>query len=283
MSPKKLLSAALVASTLLVSGVASAATLVTFNPTALNGGAGQLSTNDPNFQAVGFQSNLSSSLVINSNGGSNVGFLETGTIDITSFVDASNTATALLNAGSDYHIFGNFTISGTGNWTGTTYTANQAGLSLVVNLIGDPGAIGGGDTFSLGTATLAPGPALAFAIAFGSVANGASGAAVTSLTADLNFTPAAGTTGIGGFFEAPDPLNLRLSVGNAGGNIQNTAYSVSAGGVVTFTTPIPGTNAGTANVTFVNQTVPEPGALSLAGLALLGVAFARKRKPAAKA
>jgi len=281
MSPKKLLSAALVASTLFVSGVASAATLVTFAPSATNGGAGQLAAADPNFQAVGFQSNLFSSLTINGNAGNNVSFLETGTIDITSFQNALAQLVP-TGVGTNYHIRGDFTISGTGNWSGTQYTANQAGLSFTVNLIGDPGAVGGGDEFSLGTATLAPGPALAFAIAFGNLAPGSSGNALTSLTADLLFTPAAGTTGVGGFFEAPAPFNLNLSVGNAGGNLQNTGYSVDAGGVVTFVNPLPGTNAGTANVTFVNRPVPEPGALSLAGLALLGVAFARKRKPAAK-
>lgn len=283
MSPKKLLSAALVASAFLVSGVAGAATLVTFAPSATNGGAGALSATNANFQAVGFQSNLTSSLTINSNTGSNVLFQETGVIDITSFMSAANLPVN-SGVGTAYHVFGNFSISGTGNWSGSTYTANSAGLNFVVNLIGDPGAIGGGDTFSLGTATLAPGPALAFATAFGSVANGDSGLALTSLTAMLNFTPAAGTAGVGGFFEAPVPLNLLLAVGNAGGNVLNTGYSVSAGGVVTFTTPTPGTNSGTANVTFEAQNrVPEPGALSLAGLALLGVALARKRKAAAKA
>ncbi|MBL0150807.1 MAG: PEP-CTERM sorting domain-containing protein [Ideonella sp.] len=78
------------------------------------------------------------------------------------------------------------------------------------------------------------------------------------------------------------PLNLRISVGNAGGNAQNTGYSVSPTGVVTFTTPLAGTNAGTANVTFVQQ-IPEPGALSLAGLALLGLAFAGKKRKATTA
>lgn len=280
MSPKKLLSAALVSSTLLVSGLASAATTVTFAPSATNGGAGTLNAAQANFQAVGFQSNLFSTLVVNSNSGSNVGFNETGVIDITSFVDASSVAVASGVGGSSYHIFGNFTISGTGNWAGTTYTANQAGLSFVVNLVGDPGVVGG-PTFNLGTATLAPGPALAFAIATGSLAPGASGSAFTSLTALLDFTPAAGTTGVGGFFEAPSPFTLALSVGNAGGNFLNTGYSVDAGGVVTFQNPITGTNPGTANVTFENRTVPEPGALSLAGLALVGVAFARRRKAAA--
>lgn len=277
MFTKTLLSAALVTSSLLVTNLASAATTVTFNPAATNGAQALALSADPTFQAVGFQSNLSSSLVINGNTGVQT-FNETGTIDITSFIDASN-VTVASGVGTNYHILGNFVISGNGAWSGSQYTANPAGLSFIVNLIGDPGALGG-PTVNLGSATLVPGPALAFAIAFGGVANNQSGFAFTSLTANLGFTPGPGTNGAGGFFVNPNPLNLLLSIGNAGGNPQNTGYKVSSTGVVTFTNPIPGTNQGTANVTFV-QAVPEPAALSLVGVALLGAAYASKRKKGA--
>lgn len=275
MFTRTLLSAALVTSSLLFTNLASAATTVTFNPAATNGAQALALSGDAQFQAVGFQSNLASVLTISGNSGVQT-FSETGTIDVTSFVNSAN-ATVASGVFANYHIIGNFSISGSGIWSGSQYTANPAGLSFVVNLIGDPGALGG-PTINLGTATLVPGPAVAFAIAFGSLAPGSSGSALTSLTANMNFTPGPGTNGVGGFFVAPNPLNLLLSIGNAGGNPQNTGYTVAGNGSVSFTNPIPGTNSGTANVTFNQQAVPEPGALSLVAVALLGVAFVSKRK-----
>lgn len=274
MFTKSLLSAALVTSSLFLTNLASAATTVTFSPSATNGVQALALSGNANFQAVGFQSNLSSVLTIAGNAGVQT-FSEIGTVDVTSFVDSSN-ATVASGVFSNYHILGNFSISGSGLWTGTQYTVNPAGLSFIVNLIGDPGVLGG-PTINLGSATLVPGPAIAFAIAFGSIAPGSTGSALTSLTANLNFTPGPGTNGGGGFFVSPNPLNLLLSIGNAGGNPLNTGYSVAADGSVSFVNPIPGTNSGTANVTFV-QAVPEPGALSLVAVALLGVAYISKRK-----
>jgi hypothetical protein len=277
MFTKTLLSAALVTSSLFLTNLASAASTVTFAPSALNGAQNLALSADANFQAVGFQSNLSSVLTIAGNSGVQ-SFSETGTIDVTSFMNSSN---AMVSSGvfSNYRILGNFSLSGFGSWAGNLYTASPAGMSFIVNLIGDPGALGG-PTINLGSATLVPGSSIAFAVAFGSIAPNASGSALTSLSANLNFTPGPDTNGVGGFFVAPDPLNLLISVGNAGGNATNTGYQVSSTGVVTITNPIPGANSGTANATFVHK-VPEPGALSLAAIALLGVAYASKRKKVA--
>ncbi len=277
MFTKTLLSAALVTSSLLLTNLASAATTVTFAPSATNGAQALALSADANFQAVGFSSNLSSVLTIAGNSGVQ-SFSETGTIDVTSFINSSN-ATVASGVFSNYRILGNFSLSGFGSWAGTQYNASPAGLSFVVNLIGDPGALGG-PTINLGSATLVPGSSIAFAIAFGSIAPNAVGSALTSLSATLDFTPGPGTSGVGGFFVAPDPLNLLIAVGNAGGNTMNTGYKVSSTGVVTITNPITGANPGTANATFA-QKVPEPGALSLAALGLLGAAYASKRKKVA--
>lgn len=281
MSINKILSKTLIAGAMVLATAAQAAPVTaTLNPQANNGGLGVLNAGVAAFQAVGFASALSTTLVINANSGANVAFNETGRFDISSFVNSANVQTAVLPAvGTGWGIYGLLTVSGTGNWAGTQYTANSAGLALSVTLMGHKQT--GGADFVLGTATLDPGsPALAFAIAFGSIANGASGSALTSLSAGLNFTPAVGTVGAGGFFQAPNPFNLNLSVGNAGGNTLNTGYSVSGTGVVTVITPTPGSNAGTANVTFESR-VPEPSVLALSGIALLGLAFVGKRRKTA--
>ena len=283
MSIRKFALAAVAAGAMLVSGAASAALTATLNPQAQNGlgAAGVLSATTPAFQAVGFASDLSSTLMIATNTGIS-SYMETGSIEVSDFKTPANT-NALSNVGTNvgnlYRIFGNFTLTGLGGWTGSQFTAAPGTSTFTLNLFGKANA---GAAFSLGTATLNnASPSLAFAIAFGSVAAGSSGTALTSLTAGLHFVPAAGTEGAGGFFQAPTPFDIDLSVGNAGGNPLNTGYTVSAGGVVTFVTPIPGTNAGTANVTFQNH-VPEPGALALVGLALIGAAVAGRRKTAAQ-
>lgn len=280
MSPSKILSAALVAGTMFGASIASAAVLVTLNPQADNGlGANGVIGTNAAFQAVGFQSNLSSSLVINGNTGL-TSYSETGTITITSFQDAlNNTVVSGVGIPGGYQLVGNFTLTGFGSWSGNQFNALPGSNNLTLNLQAISQT---SQTINLGTATLNPAsPAIAFAIAFGAggVSAGASGSALTSLTAGLNFTPAAGTEGANGFFQAPNPFYfyINLSVGNAGGNPSNTAYSVSPSGVVTFVTPTPGANQGTANVTFVAP-VPEPGALALVGVALAGLGLFTRRK-----
>lgn len=279
MSSKKLFSAALVTGSLLVGGVAGAATLVTLNPSANNNGAGVLSAANGPFQATGFQSNMTASLVASGNAGI-VNVSETGLIDLTCFSDAGGClplATHGVGSSGNYRVQAGFTLTGQGSWAGTQLNLIPAGASLTLNVLGYPCANLACASINLGTATLAPGPTVAFAIAFGSVAPGSTGVALTSLSATLDFTPAAGTTGPNGFFQLPDPFLIDLAVGNAGGNTLNTGYAVDAAGVVTFTVPVPGTNPGTANVTFVAQ-VPEPGMLSLAGLALIAAGAAARRR-----
>jgi len=251
------------------------ATVITFNPQANNGlgATGVIDAATPAFQAVGLQSNLSSSLVINGNSGVQ-GFVETGTINVTSFQDALNNTVAGTNVFTNYKINGSFNISGIGAWSGSTFTASPLALNVSLTLTAISATA---NVINLGTASLIPTPTnVAFALTAGSLAPGSSGVALTSFSGLLNFQPAAGTTGVNGFFQKPDPFLVNFAVGNAGGNTLNTVYSVSAGGVVTVTVPAPGTNQGTANVTFVNK-VPEPGTLSLAGAVLLGLGLVGRR------
>jgi len=272
---KNIVSTAIAAGAFLVSASAIAASTVTFSPTATNGGAGAVGT-AANFSAVGFQSNLASTLKINGNSGAQ-SYLETGVISLTSFRDAADAA-VVSGVGTDYTLQAAFTLSGSGTWAGNVFAATAGTTTFSI----DFWANGIGSGLKLGTAALDPfGPQVALAFAFGSLAPGASGTALTSLTADLKFTPtSAAFTGVGGFFEAPFPLSLSLSVGNAGGNTSNTGYKVAADGSVSFIVPTPGANQGTANVTFQTTPVPEPGVLSLAGIALVGVAASRRRKTA---
>ena len=270
----KFVSAAVFAGSVFATGLASAATLVTMAPGATNGLGvnGVVSTTQGEFQTVGMSTDLFSTLTINGNSGV-ASFSEIGTINATQFFGNSNT---VVNSGvnSNYKIQGTFSLTGLGAWSGSIYNAAPGSVSFSVNLFAVSDT---NQTIQLGTATLNNASSLVgFAVAFGSVANGSTGTALTSLSSVLDFTPAAGTTGADGFFKAPTPFNISFAVGNAGGNQFNTAYSVSPTGVVTIVTPTAGNNPGTANITFVN-TVPEPGALALAGLALFGVAAARRK------
>ena len=109
---------------------------------------------------------------------------------------------------------------------------------------------------------------------------GVSGSGITTLFATLDYSPNVGTTGVGGFFEAPFPLSLQIAIGNAGGNTLNTSYTVNSdGSLVSFITPgtQPDAGPGSADLTFITTPVPEPGVLSLVGIAMLGLAISRKR------
>jgi hypothetical protein len=272
---------------LVIASAAQAAPVtVTLNPQANNGGLGLLNSGVAAFQAAGFASALSTTTVINANSGANVAFSETGRFDITSFVDSANAQTAVLPAvGTGWGVYGLLNVSGTGNWIGTQYTANSAGLSLGFTLFGHKQT--GGADIVLGTGSLDTSfPNLLFAIAFGSIANGASGSALTSMSAVADYLPAVGTVGAGGFFQTPDPFNIDLSFSSAGGTTLNTGYSVSNTGVVTIS------NRGTANVTFQSgsnngggaggggNNVPEPGVLALLAIALMAMAFVGRYRKA---
>ena len=139
MSTKNFFAAALVTGSMFIAGAASgAASPVTLNPMAANGGLGVLSATDAAFQAVGFQSNLTASLVISGNAGVQT-FSETGQLDITQFSNPGPVASGVF---TNYRILGNFTLTGSGSWAGNVYTATPGTVSLALTLVGDPGALG---------------------------------------------------------------------------------------------------------------------------------------------
>lgn len=284
MFTKKLMSAAVMTGAVLMSGVASAG-VVTLNPEGngvQNGGPfiAPFDTTGGTLQLG--TATAPSTLTIAGNSGIQ-SFSEAGTIYINSFTfGASNTPIGGVGQPGNYSVFGTYTLSGAGLWGGSVYTASTTGLIFNLNLFAQP-PVGG--PITLGTGSLIANPTnFAVALLGNGTAPGTNGTANTVLSAVLGFNPAPGTTGAGNFFEAPVPFDININVGSLGGNFGNTSYSISAGGVVTISTPTANQSPSTGNFTFTtNSTVPEPNALSLAGIALVGIAFLARRKTAKKA
>jgi len=279
------------AAALVFSGASLAGTVVTLNPQATNGGAGQLASGVGEFQTTGGTLQLGkispsepSVLTIFGNTGF-AGFQESGRIYLKTFEDNNGDTIASsglsLNstaANTNYSLYIEFSLTGVGQWLSTTaYAASPASLSFTATLYGDDDLSTAASRTTLGALTLL-GSQTSYALAFtsGDVTSTTGGTANTAFSATLGFDPAAGTTGADGFFKAPSPFAIDIAIGSIGGNNGNTTYSV-AGTTVTVTTPTVGSSS-TGNFTFVND-VPEPGALSLAGLALFGLGvMGRKRK-----
>lgn len=286
MTMNKMMAASVVAGAVFAAGGVSAQTLVTLNPQATNGlgAAGVLSAATPAFQTTGGTLTLGSAatpavLTINGTAGAAT-FTETGRIQLQSFTNPALVSLlnpqGTVNSGlvTNYNIFVDFMFSGNGAYVlPNQYQANSAGASFSGTVF----ATSGLNTIQLGTVSLLP-TSTAFGLAMTANApiNGGSGTANTTFSASLNFNPAAGTTGAGGFFQQPTPFMIDIALGSVGGNSGNTNYTV-AGGVVTITTPSGGQSPSTGNFTFLGQ-VPEPGVLSLAGLALVAAGLASRRK-----
>lgn len=283
------LTVALASGSVLAAGSAAAAVVVTLNPGANNNGNGTISPGTAAFQATGGTLTLGSAsnpavLTIGASSGV-TGFSESGRIQLNSFTNPAYIGIPAFNSdgtvpgtglNSTYGLYVDFMFSGAGAWVAPNqYQASQAGASFIGNLF----AISASNvTYQLGTLSLLP-TATAFGIATTinpPVANG-TGTANTTFSASLNFDPAPGTTGINGFFQAPMPFEIDIALGSVGGNDGNTRYSVDGAGVVTITTPANGQSPSTGNFTFVSE-VPEPGVLSLAGIALLGLAAVTARR-----
>lgn len=268
---------ALVAGSMFFAGAVSAST-ITLNPAA---GNGSLDTVDPGtaaFNTTGGTLLLGSAsspsvLTIASNAGATT-FGETGTIFIREFTfGASNT---VVGAGA-YSVYGTYSITGGGLWTGSVFTASPASLTFNMNLYAVTST---SSTLLLGSASLVSDPTNYAIALLGGLPNvNTSGSANTVLAAVLGFTPAdAQLTGVDGFFQ--NPFEFNINVGAVGGNVGNTTYSVSNAGVVTVTTPTGNQSPSTGNFTF--SEVPEPSMLSLAGIALLGVGLTSLRRRGAK-
>ncbi|MDE2367634.1 MAG: PEP-CTERM sorting domain-containing protein [Burkholderiales bacterium] len=283
----KFVSAAIATGALAVCGAAGAAT-VTLNPQAANGGLGVVDAGTAAFNTTGGTLSLGTSAnpnVLTINGTTGVQtWTETGTIYIQPTL-AQNALYGFTNGSSSspvglggYSIYATYSLAGGGAWgTGAFATSFGADPTSIVMNMTMFAVTASGPTITLGTAFLRQDPTNLATVAL----NTGNGSANSVLSAVLGFTPAAGTTGAGGFFQAPSPFNININVGSIGGNSGNTTYSI-VGGKVVVTTPIAGQSPSTGNFTFTSV-VPEPGALSLAGLALVGAAVASRRKAKAAA
>lgn len=288
MNFKKISAAVSVAALVGVSGGAYAQS-ATFNPSAANGDAANKTVfaGQGAFTFNSIQTSLASQLDIAQATGNNIGWQESGHLIINSYNGGFQALGNRTYAGGAYDIYGIFTGTGIGNWGGNNFTVT--GISgFTIKLYASPatgsaltagtptsgtqangGITAGSKDFLLGTAS--------FAGSFGGTQAqlNVDGTATSQLTASFAFTPAsAAYEGIGGFFQAPTPFNLQLSASGSSNALQSTYTVDGAGGVHVVTAA--GLGA-TGNIRLLNK-VPEPTALSLVGLALVGAAAASRRK-----
>lgn len=293
MNPKKLFAAALVAGSLVASVGAQAATVLTLNPSSSNGAAGGvIDATHGAFQTDNIHGQLTSKLTINALSGG-ASFEETGTILINEFLlnNISQNSGVYRAGGGKYDLYATFISTGSGVWGALgpntfsvvalstlnvkLWASPSNGTSQIIATPTNSAVLGSGVTAGNKDFLLANASFLSDGTEGGS-ATRAGTKGQTFLSANLDFFPAPGTEG-SGFFQAPTPFKINLG-SSTSTNGNQTKYAVVAGKAI-FTTPV-GTT-GTSNLT--PTAVPEPGALSLVGLALLGLGLAGKRKSTAKA
>ena len=297
MQLKKFSPVVLAAGLLGLSGAAIAAS-ITVDPSAPNTGGpgiqicttcvGALGGASP-YVVNSIQTSLGSMLDINAATGS-TNWNESGQLVFSTYNLATQLGGARFFGGGHYDIYGTFLGSGGGTWA----LANQFNVtsisSFVIQLWASPesgstigvttpttgtqangGVTAGGADFLLGTAT--------FAGSFGgtNAQLGAPNSATEQLTATFNFSAASPNyTGPSGYFQAPIPFVVAFN-GSGSSNAGQSTYVTDGSGVHIRTA----FNSGaTGNLTPL--AVPEPGALSLAGIALLGLALASRRKGKAR-
>ncbi len=311
MKLKKIAAALAVMGTLAVGTAAHAAGVLTFNPSGPNlgatnvggGAAGALGTKsafDLDQATLTYAGRLDVALtransILGGFGGAST-WAESANIKLTQFslggveIDTSISGLNKSLVGGEYDLYATFIASGSGIWLTSTSYAVAAISSITVKFYASPL---GGTLETLGTpatgidltaGVIIPLDNILLGIsnyvddgtALGSASIGTglnAGKGSTALTATLDFAASAGTTGVGGFFQAPDPFLITIG-SQAGGNTLNTFVTANGAGTRWSTLT---TNRGGGSLTFAAN-VPEPGALALVGIALAGLSLVSRRR-----
>ncbi len=295
MSFKKLALAAVIAG---LSGAAFATPAITLNPGAANGPQPTVNPGQGSFQTDSWHGDLRSTLDIDAKLGATT-WKESGSIVFTEMKLNNVVVNSKVNnefdlVNGEWDLYGVLLGTGTGFWVTPNifFVTGFAGFTIDLYAVPGTGSVTFGNPSSgtdatggvsglvgaiaLGTATIVSAGATTATINCGGVGVPPTGPACTGLSANFAFTPSSPDfVGVGGFFEAPVPFNITLE--GAGSSTAGESIYGSQGAGWRIRTGAQG-NAGSASTSFIYQSVPEPGMLSLAGLALVGAAVASRRK-----